>query len=148
MSESQNLDLTAIKEDRTIDRDFDLDPIKVAAIAEESSIALNNVFFDFDKAVLKPESFPELNRLVNMMMERGTMQVEVEGHTDATGPERYNLELSRRRAEAVVRYLSENGVPKNRLSVKFFGENNPIETNETPVGRSRNRRVEFKIVKL
>jgi outer membrane protein OmpA-like peptidoglycan-associated protein len=47
-----------------------------------------------------------------------------------------------------VRYLSENGVPKNRLSVKFFGENNPIETNETPVGRSRNRRVEFKIVKL
>jgi outer membrane protein OmpA-like peptidoglycan-associated protein len=148
MSESQNLDLTAIKEDRTIDRDFDLDPIKVAAIAEESSIALNNVFFDFDKAVLKPESFPELNRLVNMMMERGTMQVEVEGHTDATGPERYNLELSRRRAEAVVRYLSENGVPKNRLSVKFFGENNPIETNETPVGRSRNRRVEFKIDKL
>jgi outer membrane protein OmpA-like peptidoglycan-associated protein len=58
------------------------------------------------------------------------------------------LELSRRRAEAVVRYLGEKGVPKNRVSVKFFGENNPIETNETPAGRSKNRRVEFKIVKL
>jgi outer membrane protein OmpA-like peptidoglycan-associated protein len=148
MSESQNLDLTGIKEDQTIDRDFNLDPIKVAAIAEESSIVLNNVFFDFDKSVLKPESFPELDRLVKVMQDRGTMQVEVSGYTDATGPEQYNLELSKRRANAVVKYLADHGIDKDRLAVKFFGESNPVESNDTVSGRSKNRRVEFKIAKM
>lgn len=149
MSESQNLDLTGITEDRVItNRDFNLAPIKVAAIAEESSIMLNNVFFDFDRSILKPESFPELDRLVNVMSENKTMQVEISGYTDAMGPEHYNLELSRKRANAVARYLTEHGIEKARLAVKFFGESNPVDTNETDDGRSKNRRVEFKIAKL
>jgi outer membrane protein OmpA-like peptidoglycan-associated protein len=149
MSESQNLDLTGITEDKVIDnRDFNLDPIRVAAIAEESSIVLNNVFFDFDKSILKEESYPELDRLVKIMKDKGTMQVEVSGHTDAMGPERYNLELSRKRANAVANYLSEQGIEKSRLKVNFFGESNPVDSNETVDGRSKNRRVEFKIAKL
>jgi outer membrane protein OmpA-like peptidoglycan-associated protein len=149
MSESQNLDLSGITEDKVIDnRDFNLAPIRVAAIAEESSIVLNNVFFDFDKSVLKAESYPELDRLVKIMKEKGTMQVEVSGYTDAMGPERYNLELSRKRANAVANYLSDHGIEKSRLKVNFFGENNPVDTNDTVEGRSKNRRVEFKIAKL
>jgi outer membrane protein OmpA-like peptidoglycan-associated protein len=149
ISESQNLDLSGITEDKVIDnRDFNLDPIRVAAIAEESSIVLNNVFFDFDKSVLKAESYPELDRLVKIMKDKGTMHVEVSGHTDAMGPERYNLELSRKRANAVANYLSDHGIEKSRLKVNFFGENNPVDTNDTVEGRSKNRRVEFKIAKL
>ncbi len=148
MSESQNLDLTGITEDRVIDRDFNLDPIKVATIEEDASIVLNNVFFDFDKSVLKPESYPELDRMIKIMNDKATIHVEVSGHTDATGPENYNLELSKRRANAVAKYLSDHGIDKGRLSVKFFGESNPIESNDTVSGRKKNRRVEFKIAKM
>lgn len=149
ISESQNLDLTGVTEDRVIDvRDFRLADIRVADIQEDVTIVLNNVFFDFDKSELKPESFPELNRIVSLMKERTEMEIEVAGHTDATGPESYNEGLSRRRAQAVVTYLSRNGINTNRLKVTYFGESKPIDSNETSEGRSRNRRVEFKILKL
>jgi outer membrane protein OmpA-like peptidoglycan-associated protein len=149
VSESQNLDLTGITEDRTIDvRDFNLGNIKVTAIAEDVTVVMNNVFFDFDKAELKPESHPELNRIVSLMMERIGMEIEVAGHTDAMGPESYNQGLSQRRARAVVTYLSENGIDMRRLKVVYFGESKPVDDNETEEGRSKNRRVEFKILKL
>src|SRR5690606_15463319 len=149
ISESQNLDLTGVTEDRTIDnRDFTLANIRVADIAEDVTIVLNNVFFDFDKSALKPESFPELNRIVGMMKERADMRIEVSGHTDSMGPERYNQGLSQRRAQAVVTYLAEKGINAERLKVEYFGESKPIDSNETSEGRSKNRRVEFKILKL
>ncbi|HLT72133.1 MAG TPA: OmpA family protein, partial [Cyclobacteriaceae bacterium] len=149
ISESQNLDLTGVTEDRTIDnRDFTLANIRVADIAEDVTIVLNNVFFDFDKSALKPESFPELNRIVGMMKERADMRIEVSGHTDSMGPERYNQGLSQRRAQAVVTYLADKGINAERLKVEYFGESKPIDSNETSEGRSKNRRVEFKILKL
>lgn len=149
ISESQNLDLRDIKEDQVIEnRNFDLAPIKVSPIEEKVTIVLNNVFFDFDKAELKPESFPELNRIVKLMEERPTMTIEIAGHTDSTGPESYNLGLSERRAKAVATYLKEKGVGDQRISTLFFGESKPAESNETKDGRSKNRRVEFKIQKL
>jgi len=108
---------------------------------------LNNIFFDFDRASLKSESFPELNRIVSLMKERSGMEIEISGHTDATGPEPYNLTLSQRRAQSVVNYLTENGISSNRISVVFHGESKPVGPNTTPDGRRRNRRVEFKILK-
>lgn len=149
ISESQNLDLTDVTEDRTIDnRDFTLANIRVTDIAEDVTVVLNNVFFDFDKSILKPESFPELNRIVEMMKERSEMQIEVSGHTDSMGPEWYNQSLSQRRAKAVVTYLEGKGINAGRLKVEYFGESKPIDNNETDEGRSKNRRVEFKILKL
>lgn len=149
ISESQSLDLTGVTEDRTVDiRDFTLANIRVAAIEEDVTIVLNNVFFDFDKAVLKRESFPELNRIAEVMKERPDMQIEISGHTDSMGPESYNQTLSQRRARAVVTYLAEKGINTGRLKVEYFGESKPIDTNETSEGRSKNRRVEFKILKL
>lgn len=159
ISENQNLDLrnwdgsknsvdhedfalTPEVDDKPVEQDLQLVPIEKDAI-----ITLNNVFFDFDKAILKSESKPELDRLIKTLTERTTMIIEVDGHTDSIGSEAYNLSLSERRAKAVANYLKENGVDGGKITVKFFGESQPATTNNTPEGRSKNRRVEFKIIK-
>jgi OmpA-OmpF porin, OOP family len=148
MSESQNLDLRNMTPDQVIDKNFTLQPIGVATIAPNATIVLNNIFFDFDKATLKSESAPELDRLIAMLKEKSTMEVQISGHTDNVGPAAYNMSLSERRAKAVVAYIVRGGIPKERLTVQFFGETKPTDTNETKDGRSKNRRVEFLILKL
>jgi OmpA-OmpF porin, OOP family len=149
MSENQSLDLRNVKADQVIDHeDFNLDPIQVAAIEENVTLTLNNIFFDFNQAVLKPESFPELNRIVTLMKEKTGVQIEITGHTDNTGEAAYNLGLSERRAKSVIKYLAEQGIDGSRLNVQFFGETKPIESNATKEGRRKNRRVEFKILKV
>jgi outer membrane protein OmpA-like peptidoglycan-associated protein len=149
ISENQNLDLKDVKQDGvTKNQDMRLEPIEVAKIEPDATINLNNIFFDFDQATLKSESFPELNRIVTLMNDKPTLEVEISGHADATGPEAYNLGLSERRAKSVVRYLTDKGVAKDRVKVTFFGETKPVESNETKEGRRKNRRVEFKILKL
>jgi outer membrane protein OmpA-like peptidoglycan-associated protein len=82
------------------------------------------------------------------MKERSTMQVEISGHTDAVGPEAYNLGLSLRRAMSVSRYLVENGIASDQVVVNFFGETKLIDTSNTKEGNRKNRRVEFKILKM
>ena len=149
ISESQNLDLRNITQDQVIQgKDFNLEPIKLAAIEENITITLNNVFFDFDKSELKPESFPELDRIITVMKEKAGLKIEISGHTDAVGTEEYNLNLSERRARAVVKYIVEKGVEKERINTLYLGETRPTDTNATKEGRRKNRRVEFKIVKL
>jgi outer membrane protein OmpA-like peptidoglycan-associated protein len=149
LSESQNLDLREVKTDQAIEpKDFDLEPIEVTTIAPNVTIVLNNIFFDFDKSLLKSESGPELDRIIELLKEKSTMQIEIAGHTDNVGTDEYNRALSERRASTVVAYLIRRGIDKDRLKVQFFGESKPIETNETEAGRERNRRVEFKILKL
>jgi OOP family OmpA-OmpF porin len=149
ISESQNLDLRNITSDKVIEgENFNLSPIEVATVKENVTIVLNNVFFDFDKAELKPESFPELNRITELMKEKSGMQITISGHTDATGPEQYNLGLSERRAKAVVKYLVEKGIASDRITTEYFGESKPTDTNDTKEGRQKNRRVEFRILKL
>ncbi|MBL7843978.1 MAG: OmpA family protein [Cyclobacteriaceae bacterium] len=149
ISESQNLDLRDITSDVIIaNKDFTLQPIQVARIDENALITLNNIFFDFDKAVLKPESFSELNRIVTLMKERIGMSVSITGHTCDIGEENYNLGLSERRAKAVQKYLVDKGIEQGRIDVKFFGESQPTVPNSNMENRRKNRRVEFKIVKL
>lgn len=149
ISENQNLDLRDVTKDAVIpDKDFTLDPIQVSTVTENVTLVLNNIFFDFDQATLKPESFPELNRIAGLMKEKSTMEIEITGHADATGPEAYNLKLSEKRARAVVNYLAKQGVGEARLSVAFLGESEPIAPNTTADGRRKNRRVEFKIIKM
>ncbi|MEO1051482.1 MAG: OmpA family protein [Bacteroidota bacterium] len=144
IAESQNIDLTDFEGDNFTMENQDL---KLVPRKEKVIIVLNNVFFDFDKATLKSESTPELDRILGILNEQATMEIEIQGHTDATGPESYNLTLSRRRAEAVKNYFVSKGVSESRLSVAYFGENQPAETNDTREGRSKNRRVQFKIMK-
>ena len=149
ISENQNLDLRNITRDQVIEnKDFTLDPIQLSAVEENVTWVLNNIFFDFDKATLKPESFPELDRIITVMEDKSGMEIEISGHADATGPESYNLRLSERRAKSVVNYLTGKGIPQNRIAVVFHGEAKPIAPNTTVDGRRRNRRVEFKILKI
>src|SRR5690606_35455223 len=145
ISENQNLDLRNIDGDEVIDnKNFNLDPIKLKPVEENITLVLNNVFFDFDQATLKPESFPELNRIVSAMDQTAAMKIEIAGHADATGSEAYNLQLSERRARSVVIYLTDKGVDADRIAVMFYGETKPVAPNNTREGRSKNRRVEFK----
>lgn len=149
ISENQNLDLRNVQNDQVItDTNFDLDPIQLAAVEENVTITLNNIFFDFDQVTLKPESYPELNRIISLMKEKSGMQIEITGHTDATGPEPYNMQLSERRAKSVIKYLTSEGVATDRITVTYFGETRPIAPNTTRDGRRKNRRVEFKILKI
>jgi OmpA-OmpF porin, OOP family len=149
ISENQNLDLRNITNDQIIEnKDFSLDNIQLSSVEENVTLVLNNIFFDFDQATLKPESFPELNRIMGLMNEKSGMEIEIAGHADATGPESYNLTLSEKRARSVVRYLAQKGISENRISVVYLGESKPIAPNTTADGRRRNRRVEFKILKI
>lgn len=148
VSESQNLDLRDAKGDKIITgQDFRLQPINVTPIDSGVTVTLNNIFFDFDQVTLKAESYSELDRVVKMMTERATMTIEIDGHADATGPEQYNLDLSKRRAAAVQKYLTSKGVDSSRVTIAFFGETKPLVPNTTKENRRKNRRVEFVIVK-
>ncbi|MTI22709.1 OmpA family protein [Fulvivirga sp. RKSG066] len=144
VAENINIDLREFEEGDALE--IANKNLMLVPIEKEATIVLNNVFFDFDKAVLKKESFPELNRVVEMMQDRNSVKIEVAGHADSTGPAAYNMTLSKRRAEAVERYLREKGVGAERLTVKYFGETKPAASNATIEGRRKNRRVEFKIL--
>ena len=149
ISENQNLDLRNFKKDGTlVTKNITLDPIGVALVEENTKINLNNIFFDFDKSILKQESFPELNRIVTLMKDKTTMQVEISGHTDPTGPEAYNLGLSERRAKAVSKYLVEKGIDLDRIKTTYFGETQLLDPSNTREANRKNRRVEFKILKM
>ena len=84
-----------------------------------------------------------MTRVVELMKDRESITVDIAGHTDSTGPDAYNLGLSKRRAEAVYNYLVEQGVSQDRIQVKYYGETQPKASNDTLEGRRENRRVEF-----
>nr|PZN61846.1 MAG: hypothetical protein DIU62_12980 [Pseudomonadota bacterium] len=100
------------------------------------------VHFDTNSATIKPESYPELDRMITFLLQTVPSATGViEGHTDSSGSDEYNLRLSQRRAEAVMKYLVDGGVPASRLRAQGFGESQPVADNSTPEGRAQNRRV-------
>jgi OOP family OmpA-OmpF porin len=102
-----------------------------------------DVFFDFDKAVIKPGFAPMLEKVAEIMESEPNLKVNVEGHTDSVGSEEYNQGLSERRAKAVVKNLVDNGVSADRLKAVGMGELKPAYPNDTPENRAKNRRVEL-----
>jgi len=117
-------------------------------IFEEAAVVyeIDNISFDFDKAELKDESFLTLDFLLEILLANPMEVVEISGHTDNVGTNEYNLDLSLRRAESVVEYLINRGIPQENLVSKGYGEEYPITSNETEEDRQYNRRVEMKIV--
>lgn len=109
-------------------------------------IVLNNIFYDFDRATLRPESVEELNRLVKLMRDIPSLKIEISSHTDNVGSDDYNLKLSNERAQSVVSFLIKSGISADRLVAKGYGETQPVATNTTDEGRQANRRTEFKIL--
>lgn len=122
-------------------KDVPLSPIKSG-----ESIVLKNVFYDTDSYTLKPESRYELNKLVQFMNNNSALKIQISGHTDNTGTEQYNFELSEKRANSVVRFLIEKGIAAERLKAAGFGMSKPVDTNETEAGRANNRRTELLIL--
>lgn len=116
------------------------------------SIVLKDVYYDFDKSSLRPESDKTLTNLVEILNTNPGIVVELSSHTDSKGDDAYNKKLSQRRAESVVRFLRKAGIDKSRLVPKGYGETIPIADNENPdgtdnpEGRQLNRRTEIKVI--
>lgn len=104
---------------------------------------LEGVHFEFDSAKLRPSAEQQLQQAVRKLRDNRGVGVDVVGHTDSTGSEAYNQDLSMRRARSVADYLIANGISAGRLRVDGKGESSPIATNETREGRAQNRRVEL-----
>jgi OOP family OmpA-OmpF porin len=109
-------------------------------------IILRGVNFDFNKSTIRPDAAAVLEEAARALQEDETIDVSVEGHTDAIGSDAYNDRLSERRADAVRDYLIGLGVSAPRLMARGFGESQPVATNSTDEGRAQNRRVELKVI--
>ncbi len=116
-------------------------------VRQNEIVILDPVYFEFDKADIRPDSFAILDQVAGVLLTHpDILRIEVQGHTDSVGDDPYNLDLSQRRVESVERYLIDKGVAEARMAPIGFGESKPIDTNDTDAGRAANRRVEFKIV--
>jgi outer membrane protein OmpA-like peptidoglycan-associated protein/tetratricopeptide (TPR) repeat protein len=111
-------------------------------------VVLNNILFETGKSILTSGSYMELERLLNIMKENDQMKIEISGHTDKTGSEPLNFKLSEARAKTVVEYLVQKGIDRTRMEFRGYGSLQPISDNTTSAGRSKNRRVEFKILEF
>lgn len=127
-----------------------LDPyrkdIPLEPILQGKKIVLNNIFFDTDSYKLKEASRVELGKLFEFLELNSDVSVEISGHTDNTGTANYNLELSEKRAEEVVAFLTARGIQDYRLKARGYGDTVPVADNDTEAGRSMNRRTELKIL--
>ncbi len=141
-SENLNLDSLVKAGYKEIHKDLYLIPIEIGQV-----VRLNNVFFDFDKWDLRPESFMELNRVVKLLTENPGIEIEMSPHTDSRGSDEYNITLSENRARSVMEYILAKGIATNRITSQGYGETKPVVPNDTDENRQLNRRVEFKIMK-
>ncbi len=120
--------------------------IPLQPIQNGLTIELKNVFFDINKADLKPTSMIELNKIVTLLNNNPKLNVEFGGHTDNTGDKKINLLLSTNRAKAVYDYILTTGVDAKRLSYKGYGDTMPVIENSTPENKTKNRRTELKVI--
>jgi len=106
-------------------------------------VSMSDVLFDTNEATLKPGAREKLAKVSGILLAYPTLHLTVEGHTDSTGTDEYNLKLSERRADSVRDYLSSNGIASANIEAHGFGKDNPVATNDTAAGRQQNRRVEM-----
>ncbi len=142
ISTNEDVDLTEVEKHYVeIKKDIYLNPLE-----EGFTFNLKNVRFERSKFELLDSSFPELNRLVNVMNANPNMEILLEGHTDNTGSQNLNLELSEQRVEQVQKYLVSKGIKKSRIQLKGYGGLKPIADNGREATRKLNRRVDLKII--
>jgi len=123
---------------------------KVERVGEGEDAKVNITFesgflFDVNKAELKPDTIVNLNKLADILQKYPDTNIIIEGHTDSTGKEDYNMQLSEKRAKSVQNYIMQQGINSNRMTAKWYGETKPVASNETEEGKSQNRRVEISI---
>lgn len=126
-----------------LQHDVALNQLMIGAYME-----LKNIYFDVAKWTLRSISINELNRLLLIMEENPRIVVEISGHTDSDGSDEYNRGLSQNRADTVVNFLAQQGVPRERMVAKGYGESQPKVPNDSPANKQKNRRTEFKLLRL
>lgn len=139
---SENFKLNDENKSESSQKDIFLTPI-----IEGESVVLNNIFFQSNSAELLESSQTELNTLIELLDKNKNIIIEISGHTDNTGSQKLNLELSDKRANSVKAYLVSKGIDESRLEAKGYGQTKPIAENSTEEGKAKNRRTEFKIIK-
>lgn len=138
---SEVIDLSNETENVKVLKDLYVMPLEVG-----EGILLNNIIFETGSTNLKPESFSDIDRVVDLMRLVSTLKIEIQGHTDSSGKDAFNLALSNSRARSVVDYIRGKGLGENRVKYKGLGEADPVASNLTAEGRAKNRRVEFVIL--
>jgi outer membrane protein OmpA-like peptidoglycan-associated protein len=128
----------------TLNQDLILEPLRT-----NKAIVVENIYFDYDKADIKDSSAIELDKIVTILIDNPTIDIEMSSHTDSRGKKEYNQALSQRRAESTVKYLVSKGIDSKRLSAKGYGFDQPVIADAvTEEDHQRNRRTEFKITKI
>ena len=120
--------------------------IEVKPIRKGTSLVLKDIYFASGSTDISEESYTELNRVMDLMRENPSIKIEISAHTDDQGADAFNMNLSVKRAQSIVRYLVSKGVPKNNLIAKGYGKTKPVSSNSTEAGRALNRRVELNVV--
>jgi OmpA-OmpF porin, OOP family len=113
---------------------------------QKQTFRLNHLIFQLGKAVIDPQSFPELDELAALMEDSKNMIIQLEGHTDNVGDAKMNMKLSEDRVDAVKSYLASKGISKSRMKTKAFGGTRPLSGDGTPEARALNRRVEIRVL--
>lgn len=126
----------------------EVEPVAESHPAPEKGdiVSMWEIFFATAESEILPQSYNELRRLQDIMTANPSMKIELRGHTDNQGTIEFNLKLSEDRAKAVADYLVERGIDRRRITTKGYGKSQPVDTNDTPEGRRRNRRVEYMVV--
>ncbi|TNF48465.1 MAG: OmpA family protein [Bacteroidetes bacterium] len=113
---------------------------------ERKNFVFQPIYFDYDKDELKQEYYPFLIKMVRVVDGHSDLRIKVTGHTDSDGSDAYNDDLSKRRAEALINFFVSHGLSKDRIVLDFKGEKEPIDSNNTPEGKQKNRRVDFSFI--
>lgn len=137
----ETIDLSNEKDQVKIFKDLYIAPLEVG-----SSVKLENIFFETAKATLKKESYVELDRVAQLMIDYPSIKIEIAGYTDNVGSVESNKKLSQDRADEVASYLVSKNIRKSRITAMGYGMENPIADNSDAEGRQKNRRVEFTIL--
>ncbi len=120
--------------------------VSLIPIGKNASVILNNLFFDVDKYELKQSSMTELNEIIKFLQLNPSLKIEISGHTDNSGAELYNQQLSQKRAASVAEYLKNQGIDPGRMTQKGYGAQRPLKPNDSEDNRQYNRRIEFRIL--
>jgi OOP family OmpA-OmpF porin len=138
---SQHFNFVSDKNYEPVRKDVSLEPVH-----ENAAIILNNIFFDVDKFELRPESYTELEKVAAFLLQNPTLKIEIGGHTDNTGSELHNQQLSEKRAKSVADFLNSQAISKNQVQIKGYGSKKPLLPNTSEENKQQNRRIEFKII--
>ncbi|AHJ99899.1 OmpA family protein [Hymenobacter swuensis] len=123
--------------------------LTLTKIVKNKAIVVDNIFYDYDKADIRPDAALELDKLVETLNDNPKITIELSSHTDSRGKDAYNMALSQRRAESAVAYIVSKGVDKARITAKGYGESRPVlKAAKTEEEYQRNRRTEFKVTKI